>query len=468
MMNQILQSITNNNNSNNGNDQSPSFVSILEAYQREKTMNEMIFKSLLSSSLQSQAQQSQAQHSQAQSQAQLQQNQQQHHHQQQGPNYAAILAAANAQNELNQQQQFLQQALLGRPMNNSGLPALMPSSANTVSDSTLLAFLQGNHANGLNALSSSPSAPPPTAQDHANSNPFGQASQQSAADTKLFLSSNKDNKIDLDNFKASSLLPNLKSSNAAILNANGLSSNGSNKDLSTLDTAALLKLLTSVKTGGPTPAPAPSMAAPVAPPAPGDAALLAMIQQVQQHQQQHQQQQQQVQQLQPQAKINITATASSTPRTSSPVNSFLSPVSPNNNTSTANLAMAVEIASSSSNSNNKNTNNSRSNKPLPTKSTASCSFIETQNEDVLFGKGRTKHQGNRHLQKLIENLMAVYEAATKHQKKELADMVVTKILNSGGRFLKLDDDAQRWVEVEREDAHKKVAHAFRNLRRRTK
>lgn len=103
------------------------------------------------------------------------------------------------------------------------------------------------------------------------------------------------------------------------------------------------------------------------------------------------------------------------------------------------------------------------------KSTAkNASFVEAQPDDVLFGKGRTKYCGNRNLQRLIENLMGVYEAATKQQKKELADMAVSKISSAGGRFLKLDDESQRWKEVSKEEAHKKVAHAFRNLRRRNK
>jgi hypothetical protein len=97
---------------------------------------------------------------------------------------------------------------------------------------------------------------------------------------------------------------------------------------------------------------------------------------------------------------------------------------------------------------------------------SSLSFVEPQPNDVLFGKGRTKYRGNRNLQRLIENLMGVYEAATKQQKKDLADMAVSKIVSSGGRFLKVDEETQRWKEVGTEEAHKKVAHAFRNLRRR--
>lgn len=483
MVNQFLQTIASNSNSNNGNDQNPAFMSLLEAYQREKTMNEMIFQSLLGSSLQQQSQQN------------SQQNQQRSNNGlNHGPNYAALLAAANAQNGLNQQQQLLQQALSGQPLMNSGLPGLLPSSSNSTTDNALMAFLQAsNPNNGSNHTLSAP-----TSQD---SNPSGDpintintpAPAPLVQDPKLVLSP-KDSKIDLasalnGNFKTPSLLPNLKAPSSSF---GGL--NNPNNDVSTLDTAALLTLLTSGRAGGAAPATkmveAPAPMAPIrtgmssnAPANTADATLLAMIQQVQQQQQQ--------------PKVSLPSmlannTIAPTSRTSSPelkpvnnsnldavraVSSLLAPIAPmpgahnnGNNTSsntTANLAMAVEIASSKSMS-QADASSKRKNGATPQASGSIPSFIEPQSNDVLFGKGRTKHQGNRHLQKLIENLMAVYEAATKQQKKELADMVVTKILNSGGRFLKLDEDSQRWDEVEREDAHKKVAHAFRNLRRRNK
>lgn len=488
-MNQLLQSIANNNNNNNnGNDQSPNFLSLLEAYQREKAMNEMILQSLLGSSLQQQSQQN---------------NNAQQHQQQgnngmnHGNNYAALLAAANAQNGLNQQQQLLQQALFGLQMN-TGLPAVFPQSSNTVSDNALLALLQANNAamgnNGLNS-GANPSTSGRNLQDH-NPTPMRDSNAPApvplVADSKLMLSP-RDNKIDISsalngNFKAPpNLMPDLKAAAPSGAGFNNSNNNPTNNDLSTLDTAALLTLLTSGKAGGTAPQKMVEAPAPMAPklsaqaPAnPADAALLAMIQQVQQQQKQVQQQQQQQPKMN-MSSINIKCTSASSTRSSSPVhkadnrmvNSLIAPIATNNSSATsnasANLAMAVEIASSKSkaqaamSSKNKNAASSTQSSGLvPT------SFIEPQTDDVLFGKGRTKHQGNRHLQKLIENLMPVYEAATKQQKKELADMVVTKILNSGGRFLKLEEDSQRWDEVEREDAHKKVAHAFRNLRRRSK
>jgi hypothetical protein len=455
MMNQLLQSIATNNNGNNANEQSPSFLSLLEAYQREKQMNDMIVQKLLSSSLQQPSQQS---------------AQQNHQQQANGPNYATLLAAANGQNGLNQQQQLLQQTLFGLPMNS--IPALFPS-ANTATDNALLAFLQANNNN--NNGSNTPSE---LSQAHKQSSLLNtHAPAPLVADSKLMLSP-KDTKIDLTasalngSFKApSSFLPNLKEPAS---DPSGLSNQTT--DVSTLDTAALLTLLTSGKT-----APAPKMVeapAPMssslaglsspAPANPADAALLAMIQQVQQ----------QRSASSTRASSPVLNKASTNPKTSldaaRAAASLLTPISPlrrdSNNVSSnpaTSLAMAVEIAASKSKAQAKASINKTG--PSVSQTAGSiASFIEPQNDDVLFGKGRTKHQGNRHLQKLIENLMAVYEAATKQQKKELADMVVTKILNSGGRFLKLDEDSQQWDEVEREDAHKKVAHAFRNLRRRNK
>eukprot|EP00980_Cylindrotheca_fusiformis_P011401 scaffold2642_cov120-Cylindrotheca_fusiformis.AAC.10 len=112
--------------------------------------------------------------------------------------------------------------------------------------------------------------------------------------------------------------------------------------------------------------------------------------------------------------------------------------------------------------------NDSSSKQSTEERSCAAHFVEPLPNDVLFGKGRTKYRGNRGLQRIIEDLMGVYESATKQQKKELADMTVSKITRVGGRFLKLDDETQRWKQVSKEEAHKKVAHAFRNLRRRNK
>mmetsp|Transcript_8489 Transcript_8489/g.20423 ORF Transcript_8489/g.20423 Transcript_8489/m.20423 type:complete len:494 (+) Transcript_8489:295-1776(+) len=106
--------------------------------------------------------------------------------------------------------------------------------------------------------------------------------------------------------------------------------------------------------------------------------------------------------------------------------------------------------------------------PPPTTTTGSiASFIEPKNEDVLFGRARSKRQGNRYLYQLVADLSPAYDAASSMEEKgRLSDIVVTKIMNSGGRFLKLDKDTLRWYEVERKEALKKVVNKFGKFRRR--
>jgi hypothetical protein len=112
--------------------------------------------------------------------------------------------------------------------------------------------------------------------------------------------------------------------------------------------------------------------------------------------------------------------------------------------------------------------------------------------DVLLGvrgKASLQHPGNSRYCHIIGMHCQAYEAAAKYQKLEIADRVIEAIRESGGRFLKpvttstnttatmtserplgrggrggAGDD---WEEMEDEIVlREKVAHAFRNLRRR--
>ena len=50
-------------------------------------------------------------------------------------------------------------------------------------------------------------------------------------------------------------------------------------------------------------------------------------------------------------------------------------------------------------------------------------------------------------------------------KNELCDKIVTQIKESGGRFLKREEGAVEWHEVDDAMAREKVSHGFRNKRR---
>ena len=92
--------------------------------------------------------------------------------------------------------------------------------------------------------------------------------------------------------------------------------------------------------------------------------------------------------------------------------------------------------------------------------------------DVIMGRGRhnKKKPGNRKLNKLLETYQDEYEASDKFQKTVLSEVVVSKMIEDGSRFLVREGEKKNgmWVEVSLEKARDKVAHDFRNLRRNAK
>ncbi len=92
--------------------------------------------------------------------------------------------------------------------------------------------------------------------------------------------------------------------------------------------------------------------------------------------------------------------------------------------------------------------------------------------DVIMGRGRhnKKKPGNRKLNDLLEAYQEEYERSDKFQKTVLSEMVVSKMIEGGSRFLVREGDKKHgmWVEVSLEKARDKVAHDFRNLRRSAK
>ena len=88
--------------------------------------------------------------------------------------------------------------------------------------------------------------------------------------------------------------------------------------------------------------------------------------------------------------------------------------------------------------------------------------------DVLLGvrgKASLQHPGNSRYCHIVEMNWPAYEEAAKYQKLEIADRVIETVRSSGGRFLKLEDT--QWIEMDDDTIlREKVAHAFRNIRRR--
>jgi hypothetical protein len=92
--------------------------------------------------------------------------------------------------------------------------------------------------------------------------------------------------------------------------------------------------------------------------------------------------------------------------------------------------------------------------------------------DVIMGRGRhnKKKPGNRKLNQMLETYQDEYEASDKFQKTVLSEVVVSKMIGDGSRFLVREGEKKHgmWVEVSLEKARDKVAHDFRNLRRNAK
>lgn len=86
--------------------------------------------------------------------------------------------------------------------------------------------------------------------------------------------------------------------------------------------------------------------------------------------------------------------------------------------------------------------------------------------DVLLGRGKhaVDHLGNAKFRKLVDAYLRKYEEAERFEKTCIAEAIVGIIHDSQGRFLKKGTGSD-WEEIDRTEARKKVAHAFRNRRK---
>jgi hypothetical protein len=85
--------------------------------------------------------------------------------------------------------------------------------------------------------------------------------------------------------------------------------------------------------------------------------------------------------------------------------------------------------------------------------------------DVLFGRKKNHHSGNKSLYLLVKRHSEAYDTASRSRKRELTGELVREIQATGGRFLKQVGDSECWEEVSTEEAQEKVAQGFRNIRR---
>jgi hypothetical protein len=89
-------------------------------------------------------------------------------------------------------------------------------------------------------------------------------------------------------------------------------------------------------------------------------------------------------------------------------------------------------------------------------------------QDVLLGRGRPFQvfPGNLRLAKFINELLSRYQAMEVGEKCVIADEVIRRIRDTGGRFLKRADDGETWVEVIDAVSRDKASQGFRTQIRR--
>lgn len=88
---------------------------------------------------------------------------------------------------------------------------------------------------------------------------------------------------------------------------------------------------------------------------------------------------------------------------------------------------------------------------------------EPTDDDVLMGRGgrSNHHPGNKRYHDVMESMKPRYRAATKDNKPHISQELVQTVKNWGGRFLKKEDNGDRWYEVPNPVARKKAAQALR-------
>ena len=88
---------------------------------------------------------------------------------------------------------------------------------------------------------------------------------------------------------------------------------------------------------------------------------------------------------------------------------------------------------------------------------------DVTSRDVKFGRGggTNRHPGNLFFRKLVEDAKPAYMLAKKAEKDHISRSIVSTIRSRGGRWLKLDQQSDFWVDVGDDEAARKVSQALR-------
>lgn len=92
-------------------------------------------------------------------------------------------------------------------------------------------------------------------------------------------------------------------------------------------------------------------------------------------------------------------------------------------------------------------------------------YCEVTDEDVLLGRGgrSNHHAGNKRYLIEKEKIQPRYLAADKEAKTGISQELVDIVENWGGRFLKLDEETNRWYKVKNIVARKKASQTLREM-----
>ena len=88
---------------------------------------------------------------------------------------------------------------------------------------------------------------------------------------------------------------------------------------------------------------------------------------------------------------------------------------------------------------------------------------EINANDVLCGRGgaTNQHMGNKLFRKVVEGFQEEYLQARKRDKVLIAEQVLERVKETGGRFLKRDTSSGLWLEVPHKRALLKASQALR-------
>lgn len=90
-------------------------------------------------------------------------------------------------------------------------------------------------------------------------------------------------------------------------------------------------------------------------------------------------------------------------------------------------------------------------------------YYKPRDEDVLLGRGgrANNHKGNQKYLQFKLTLQNTYNYASKEEKTVISQDLVDLVHKSGGRFLKLDEEKNKWFEVPNKVARKKASQTLR-------